>query len=744
MTYSSKPFTGLQCVPMDVSHILDGLNDAQREAVTAPPGPMLILAGAGSGKTRVLVHRMAWLIQVENVSPFSVMAVTFTNKAAAEMRSRVEKLQGVSPNGMWVGTFHGIAHRLLRAHWKEAGLPQQFQILDSDDQYRMIRRVLKSLELDEARWVPRQIQGFINARKDEGLRPQHVDAGADPIRQQLVAVYSAYEAACKRAGVIDFAELLLRSLELVRDNEELYKHYRNRFQHILVDEFQDTNEIQYAWIKLLSADKNSRGAQLFVVGDDDQAIYGWRGAKVENILSFSHSNPNTHIIKLEQNYRSTGNILNAANGLIGHNDERMGKSLWTEGDDGSPIQLYAAFNEQEEARYVIDRITEHVSNGNARADVAILYRSNAQSRVFEEQLMMQSIPYRVYGGLRFFERAEIRDALCYLRLVNNRTDDPAFERVVNQPTRGIGTKTVDTLREAARLADVSMWQASLALIANGGLTARAQNALNGFIQLITKLDEDTRELELHEQFEHIIHASGLIDHYGKEKGEKAEARVENLEELVSAAKGFEYVQDEDAPLDKLTAFLTHAALEAGEGQAEAWEDCVQLMTLHSAKGLEFPLVFMVGMEEGLFPHARSAEEEGRLQEERRLCYVGITRAREQLVLSYAEQRRLYGKEMYPMPSSFIGEIPAQFIEEIRPKTHFSAPVSSYASNNSYSYAQQDNDAGLSIGQRVLHQKFGEGFVLNYEGSGKSARVEVNFDNAGSKWLVLSYANLQMV
>jgi len=418
----------------------------------------------------------------------------------------------------------------------------------------------------------------------------------------------------------------------------------------------------------------------------------------------------------------------------------MGKNLWTDGDDGNPIQLYAAFNEQEEARYVIDRITEHVSNGNARTDIAILYRSNAQSRVFEELLMMQSIPYRVYGGLRFFERAEIRDALSYLRLVNNRNDDPAFERVVNQPTRGIGNKTVDTIREAARLADVSMWAASLDLIANGGLTARAQNALNGFIQLITKLHADTKAIELHEQFEHVIHASGLIDHYGKEKGEKAEARVENLEELVSAAKGFEYEQDEEAPLDTLTAFLTHAALEAGEGQAEAWEDCVQLMTLHSAKGLEFPLVFMVGMEEGLFPHARSAEEEGRLQEERRLCYVGITRARDQLVLSYAEQRRLYGKEMYPMPSSFIGEIPAQFIEEIRPKTNYSA--NNFSQQSNYSYAQQSNDSGLSIGQRVMHQKFGEGFVLNYEGQGKSARVEVNFDQVGSKWLVLSYANLQ--
>lgn len=726
---------------MDVSHILEGLNDAQREAVTAPPGPMLVLAGAGSGKTRVLVHRMAWLIQVEGVSPFSLMAVTFTNKAASEMRSRVERLQGVSPHGMWVGTFHGIAHRLLRAHWKEADLPQQFQILDSDDQYRMIRRVLKAMELDEARWVPRQVQGFINGRKDEGQRPQHVDAGSDPIRQQLVAIYSAYEAACKRAGVIDFAELLLRSLELIRDNDELRNHYRNRFRHILVDEFQDTNTIQYAWVRLLSADKNGRGAQLFVVGDDDQAIYGWRGARVENILTFKHDYPDTLMIRLEQNYRSTANILNAANGLIAHNDERMGKNLWTDGEDGNPIHLYAAFNEQDEARYVIDRIVEHVSSGNARADAAILYRSNAQSRVFEEQLIAQSIPYRVYGGLRFFERAEIKDALSYLRLVNSRTDDPSFERVVNQPTRGIGNKTVDTIRDTARLADISMWQASRQLIDSNQLTARAHNALQGFIKLIDQLAEDTSSIELHEQVEHIIHASGLIDHYGKEKGEKAEARVENLEELVTAARGFEFEQEDDEPLDHLTAFLTHAALEAGEGQAEAWEDCVQLMTLHSAKGLEFPLVFMCGMEEGLFPHQRSAEEEGRLQEERRLCYVGITRAREQLVLSYAEHRRLYGKEIYPMPSSFIGEIPSQFVQEIRPKNSYSNTSDNY-NKPAYGYTQANNDSGLSIGQRVQHQKFGEGTVLNYEGQGKSARVEVNFDQVGSKWLVLSYANLQ--
>ncbi|MCW9014901.1 MAG: DNA helicase II [Gammaproteobacteria bacterium] len=721
---------------MDVSHILDDLNDAQREAVTAPPGPMLVLAGAGSGKTRVLVHRMAWLIQVEGVSPFSLMAVTFTNKAASEMRSRVEQLQGVSPNGMWVGTFHGIAHRLLRAHWKEADLPQAFQILDSDDQFRMIKRVLRSLELDEARWPPRQVQSFINGRKDEGQRPQHVDAGGDPIRQQLVRIYSAYEAACKRAGAVDFAELLLKSLELLRDNEALLKHYRERFRHVLVDEFQDTNAIQYAWVRLLGATDGNPGAQVFIVGDDDQAIYGWRGARVENIHTFKKDFPRTQVIRLEQNYRSTATILNAANALIAHNDDRLGKNLWTAGVEGSPVQLYSAFNEQDEARYIVQRIKDQVAYGGARADIAILYRSNAQSRVFEEQLINEGMPYRVYGGLRFFERAEIKDALAYLRLLNNRNDDPSFERVVNQPTRGVGGKTVDQLRQTARQMDISLWSAAGALIDSNEMTARARNALASFLKLVNEMHLSVKDLQLHEQVEHVIHQSGLIEHYGKEKGEKAEARVENLEELVSAAKGFEFHNEDELEMDVLTAFLTHAALEAGEGQAEAWEDCVQLMTLHSAKGLEFPLVFLCGMEEGLFPHQRSSEEPGRVQEERRLCYVGITRAREQLVLSYAERRRLYGKDHYPMPSKFIGEIPAELIEDVRPKASISQPMfqqQAYAADN-----------GFSIGQRVHHQKFGEGIVLNSEGQGSHARVEVNFDHAGSKWLVLSYANLQAV
>ena len=723
----------------DVSHILDDLNEDQREAVTAPPGHMLVLAGAGSGKTRVLVHRIAWLCQVEGESPFNIFAVTFTNKAAAEMRSRVEKLQGMPSAGMWVGTFHGLSHRLLRAHYKEAGLPQAFQILDADDQYRLIRRVLKALELDEARWPPRQAQSFINARKDEGQRPRHVDAAHNPVYTQLVRIYTAYEAACERAGVIDFAELLLRTLELLRDNDSLLEHYQHRFRHILVDEFQDTNTIQYALVRLLAGDKN----RVFIVGDDDQAIYAWRGARVENIHKFQQDFKQAQVVRLEQNYRSTTTILSAANALIDNNSDRLGKKLWTSGDDGDPIVFYNAFNELDEARFVIERARQWTEQGHARADVAILYRSNAQSRVFEERLVNEGIPYRVYGGLRFFERAEIKDALAYLRLIDNRNDDASFERVVNTPTRGIGDRSVDRIREVAREKDYSMWEAARAVLDGKLLAARATNAIAGFLQLIDTLDQDTAELDLFEQVEHVIHASKLIEYYSKEKSEKAEARVENLEELVTAARGFDFdaesaAHDEWQNMDKLTAFLTHAALEAGEGQAKEWEDCVQLMTLHSAKGLEFPLVFIVGLEEGLFPSQRSLDEQGKLEEERRLCYVGITRARRQLVLTAAEHRRLYGQDMYPTPSRFVSEIPEHLLNEVRSRPTVSQPLYSPKTPASASVN------GIGVGQRVVHAKFGEGVVTNLEGDGTHARVEVNFEYAGSKWLVMAYANLQPV
>ncbi len=725
---------------MDVSHILDELNKPQREAVSAGAKPLLILAGAGSGKTRVLVHRIAWLIQVQQVSPFAVLAVTFTNKAAAEMRGRIENLLGAPSGGMWVGTFHGLSHRLLRRHYEEAKLPQGFQILDSDDQLRMIKRIMRGMELDEKLWPAKQSQYYINNRKDEGVRSQHIEDKGDPTTRQLVAIYTQYEQACQRAGVVDFAELLLRSLELLRDNAEILAHYQKRFQHILVDEFQDTNTLQYHWIKLLAGDH----IPPFVVGDDDQSIYGWRGAKIEHIQNFSRDFSGAETIKLEQNYRSTGNILNAANAVIDNNTGRLGKNLWTDDGDGEPIHLYAAYNELDEATYVISRIQQWVSHGNSHKDIAILYRSNAQSRVFESMLNENAIAYRVYGGQRFFERAEIKDALAYLRLTSNRDDDPSFERVVNQPTRGIGGKTIDILREHARNTSTSMWQSAVTLIENNVFTPRAGAAIAGFVALINTMATEIDGLPLDEQVEHVIEYSKLKDHYlKKEKGDVGQARIENLNELISAAQGFTYKpDDEHADMDFLTAFLAHASLEAGEGQGQAGDDCVQLMTLHSAKGLEFPLVFLVGLEEGLFPHQRSIESENDLEEERRLCYVGITRAEKQLVICYAEQRRLYGNTMYGIPSRFLKEIPDTVTEEIRPKVK--TYTNTYERVAKKPLATRTNETGMRVGQQVSHAKFGEGTITDVEGSGSQARVQVNFDDVGSKWLVLTYANLTVL
>ena len=727
----------------DVSHILDELNKPQREAVSADSIPQLILAGAGSGKTRVLVHRIAWLIQVEQISPFAILAVTFTNKAASEMRGRIEDLLSSPVGGMWVGTFHGLSHRLLRRHWQEAKLIQNFQIIDSDDQLRLVKRVMRGLQLDEKLWPAKQSQWFINNNKDEGIRPQHIEDKNDPTTRQLVEVYSQYEEACQRAGVIDFAEMLLRSLELLRDNHEILDHYQQRFRHILVDEFQDTNTLQYAWVRLLAGGSTPP----FVVGDDDQSIYGWRGAKIEHIQNFSRDFPQTQVIKLEQNYRSSGNILNAANAVIDNNQGRLGKNLWTDDGDGDPIHLYAAYNEIEEATYVASRIQQWVSQGNSHKDIAILYRSNAQSRVFESTLNENNIAYKVYGGQRFFERAEIKDALAYLRLTSNRQDDSSFERVINQPTRGIGDKTVSIIRENARNSSISMWQSAQILLENSVFTARAGTAISGFINLINNISSEIVDLPLDEQVERIIEHSNLKDHYLKKEkgGDAGQARIENLNELISAAQGFNYKPEEEhADMDFLTAFLSHASLEAGEGQGQVGDDCVQLMTLHSAKGLEFPLVFLVGLEEGLFPHQMSSEEPGRLEEERRLCYVGITRAEKQLVISYAEQRRLYGNTLYGVPSRFLKEIPDSVIEEIRPK------VSTWQSNyeretttKSFS-ASKTNETGMSIGQNVSHAKFGEGMITDVEGSGSHARVQVNFKEAGSKWLVLSYAKLDII
>ena len=715
---------------MDVTPLLESLNPAQREAVTAEAKPVLVLAGAGSGKTRVLVHRIAWLIEVQQVSPFGILAVTFTNKAAGEMRIRIEQMLAQPVRAMWVGTFHGLAHRLLRQHWREAKLPQNFQILDSEDQHRLIRRVLKSLDLEETRFPPRQLQWFINSRKDEGLRAKHLPAAADPFERHMQRAYAAYESACDRGGLVDFAELLLRALELWRNHAALLAHYQQRFHHILVDEFQDTNAIQYAWIRLLAG---AHGAP-FVVGDDDQSIYGWRGAKIENILKFEQDFPGTRVIRLEQNYRSTGNILKAANALIANNHTRLGKNLWTSGSDGEPIRVYAAYNEQDEAQFVLNHIQRWQAQGGARHDIAVLYRSNAQSRVFEERLLAERIPYRVYGGLRFFERQEIKDALAYLRLLENRDDDASFERVINLPTRGIGARTLDNLRETARHDGRSLWRVMQAQLDQQDASPRVLDALRGFVKLIADMDTAIRGLELFEQVDHVIHTSGLVEHYKSEKGERGETRVENLQELVSAARGFE-PESPDAGMTPLAAFLSHAALEAGEGQAEAWEDCVQLMTLHSAKGLEFPLVFMCGMEDGLFPHERSSEDLDGLEEERRLCYVGMTRAMRELYLSYAETRRLHGADSYGVPSRFLREIPPELVQEVRPRVQVSRPLVS-ASGHLDSAPQ-----GLSLGQRVRHPNFGEGVVLDYEGSGPHARVQVNFRTAGAKWLVVAYANL---
>ena len=721
---------------MDVTPILENLNDAQRQAVTAPAAPTLVIAGAGSGKTRVLVHRAAWLIDVEGESPHSLLAVTFTNKAAAEMRGRIEALLRVPVQHLWIGTFHGLAHRMLRRHWREANLPQNFQIIDADDQLRLIKRLIKNLEIDDSRWVPREIQWFINAQKDEGLRPQHLDDDGDPNRRQMISLYQSYEELCQRGGLVDFAELLLRAHELLRDNEELLGHYRRRFRHLLVDEFQDTNAIQYAWLRLIAG---SEGVP-FVVGDDDQSIYRWRGARVEHIQRFQQDFPGTQVVKLEQNYRSTATILNAANAVIANNPARLGKNLWTEGAEGEPIRVYAAYNERDEADFVIGRLRDWIDQGNLRADAAVLYRSNAQSRVLEEGLINAGIPYRVYGGLRFFERAEIKDALAYLRLIANRDDDSSFERIVNKPTRGIGARTVELMRAYARANACPLWRAGAA-IASDELQGRAAKAVNAFMSLIERMARETQGLDLQNQVDHVIHASGLVDFFSKDKGEKGETRVDNLLELVSAGRSFEPDPAEEmAPLDE---FLAHAALEAGEGQADAWEDCVQLMTMHSAKGLEFPLVFLSGMEDGLFPHQRSIADPHGLEEERRLCYVGITRAKQTLYVTYAEQRRLHGMDNYSQPSRFISEIPAEHVEEVRPRVQVSRPMQAGASSRRARSAP-GNEAGIRLGQRVRHRKFGDGVILNCEGQGAHARVEVNFETAGTKWLVLSYANLELM
>jgi DNA helicase-2/ATP-dependent DNA helicase PcrA len=734
---------------MDVSHILDSLNDEQRNAVANPSQHLLVLAGAGSGKTRVLVHRIAWLLEAEQASPYSILAVTFTNKSAREMRGRIEALMANSFAGMWVGTFHGLAHRLLRTHWKEAGLVQDFQILDGDDQLRLVKRINRSLKIDEDKWPAKQCQWYINSQKDEGLRSGNIDHFEDDYTKTVLKIYKAYEEACDRGGMIDFGEILLRAHELWLKNPQVLEHYQRRFKHILVDEFQDTNSIQYAWLRVLAGTQN----QLMVVGDDDQSIYGWRGAKIENIQQFNVDFSEADTVRLEQNYRSTSTILKAANKLISNNQSRLGKNLWTEDGDGEQISLYEAFNEQDEARFIVDRLQDWFNNGNRRSDAAILYRSNAQSRELEDALLRMGMPYRIYGGHRFYERLEIKNALAYLRLVINRDDDTAIERVINVPTRGIGGRTIEQVRSVAREENCSLWQACAKCVNESLMTSRASNAVLSFLELIDELSLACGELELAEKAEHIVNHTGLIQHHEKEGGEKARARIENLEELVTAANNFDDPDiDEDFDLKSnafLSAFLDKAALDAGETQADESEDAVQLMTLHSAKGLEFHLVFLAGMEEGLFPHKMSMNNIAGLEEERRLCYVGITRARTKLYMSHAESRRLHGDVNLCRPSRFISEIPNELLDEIRMKSSVSRPSFGTTRIGSRVSSKLSGDievpeTDLSLGQRVVHGKFGEGVILNYEGQGPNARVQVNFDAVGSKWLVLSYAKLEVL
>jgi len=722
----------------DLSPLLDALNPAQREAVCAPPGHTLVLAGAGSGKTRVLIHRIAYLMQACQVPAHAVLAVTFTNKAASEMRERLHKLSRLPIGGLWVGTFHGLAHRLLRLHWQEAQLPQGFQILDSDDQARALRRIIKNRSLDEKLWPAAKMQWYINQKKDEGLRPAQIDPGDNRHAQILWEIYEDYQQFCTRSGLVDFGELLLRTHELFKQQPALLAHYQQRFQHVLVDEFQDTNHIQYLWLRQLTG---LQGAA-FAVGDDDQLIYGWRGAKPGNLQQFQADFAPVQLVRLEQNYRSTGLILAAANALIHHNTARLGKTLWTSGAEGAPIGLYGARNEYDEARFITERIQAWVAQGCPYAECAVLYRSNAQSRVLEETLGAAKLPYRVYGGQRYFERAEIKDALAYLRLLANSDDDSAFERAVNTPTRGIGDTSLEQVRQLARKQGLSLWRASQHLLADNTLSARAGNALRRFLELILRLRQETAALSLSALTDQVLQQSGLLDFYRQKKGEKEQMRVENLEELVSATKQY---QDDATDLSAtlraegqtpLLAFLSNAALDAGDEQTPTNQDTVQLMTLHSAKGLEFPLVFLCGLEEQLFPHRMATQTEGGLEEERRLCYVGITRAMRQLYFSHAEVRRLHGTETYSRPSRFIQEIPSGLVEDVRLKTVAHAPYRPPAATLAHSTAE------FHIGQHVSHPKFGEGVVLSGEGQGASARVEVNFGRQGVKWLVLAYANLQ--
>ena len=726
------------------THLLENLNPEQRAAVTLPHESALILAGAGSGKTRVLTTRMVWLIQTGQVSPLGVLAVTFTNKAAKEMLTRISAMlppstslrTGFNTRGMWVGTFHGLANRLLRTHYREAGLPQSFQILDSGDQLSAIKRLMKSMNVDTEKFEPKKVQWFINSHKEAGRRARDAEA-FDEYSMRLAELYEAYDAQCQREGVADFPELLLRSYELLYRNEPLREHYRDRFKHILIDEFQDTNTLQYRWLKLFAGPHTA----LFAVGDDDQSIYAFRGANTANMAEFEREFAHGNVIKLEQNYRSHGNILTAANTLISQNAHRLGKNLWTAEGEGEPIRVFDAYSDQDEASFVVDEVRALNREGVSLSDMALLYRSNAQSRVLEHALFSASVPYRVYGGLRFFERQEIKHALAYLRLLTNPEDDGAFLRVVNFPSRGIGARTLEQLADGAARSGASLWQAACT---GGGKVA-------GFAKLIEDIKQVTRDLPLAEAIDHVIETSGLADYYRADK--EGADRLENLNELVNAAALF----SEESEEGTLDSFLAHAALEAGEHQAGAGNDVLQLMTVHAAKGLEFHAVFITGLEQGLFPHEQSANEENGLEEERRLMYVAITRARRRLYLSHAQSRMLHGQTRYSMPSRFLDELPEQVLLSLNRRTNDSTCASAHSGSESFrvepaypssgykapapATASRSNDTGYKVGQSVAHAKFGTGIIIDFEGRGSDARVQVKFRETGTKWLALAYAKL---
>lgn len=762
-----------------VSPLLHNLNPEQLAAVTLPARPALILAGAGSGKTRVLTTRIAWLIQTGQLSPGGVMAVTFTNKAAKEMLTRLGAMLPVPVRGMWIGTFHGLCNRFLRAHWKLAALPQGFQILDSSDQLSAVKRVIKAMNLDEERYVPKQVTWFIAAQKEDGLRPQHVEVRDEQTRV-MVQVYQAYEEQCQREGVVDFAELMLRTYELMRDNAALREHYQRRFRHILVDEFQDTNKLQYAWLKVFAGPE----AAVFAVGDDDQSIYAFRGAQVGNMAAFEREFHVERVIKLERNYRSFGNILDAANELISRNAKRLGKNLRTEAGPGEPVRVHEATSDFAEAQWFVDEARQLHREGTPRSDIALLYRSNAQSRVLESALFNAGIPYKVYGGLRFFERAEVKHALSYLRLIENPSDDTSFIRVVNFPARGIGARTIEQLQDAAKGTGRSLVQTVGAVPGKGGANLQA------FVALIDSMREQTRGLTLREIIEHMLHASGLVDFYKTDK--EGKDRLENLEELVNAAEAFVTQEGfgKDAvalPVDEhaaaaiaqapdaetgeimspLAAFLTHASLEAGDNQAQAGQDAIQLMTVHSAKGLEFDCVFITGLEEGLFPHENSVADLDGLEEERRLMYVAITRARKRLYLSFSQTRMLHGQTRYNVKSRFFDELPDSALKWITPRNQgfgsgfareyqaawqrgsglgsmVGAGRAAPSIPTAASITPKQATHGLRSGQGVFHTKFGEGVIVTLEGSGADARAQVNFGRHGMKWLALSVAKLTPV